>query len=136
MICNEDSNLCLTLKTVEPALDLIRTIPKKIAVLAICGPYRTGKSYFVSQLLGDSAIFQVGHRTSACTHGVWMATCILECDDYAVVVLDMEGTGAVGKDETEKKAMNGLLVMTTLISSYLIYNSKNVPDAGNLDDIT
>lgn len=121
---------------VEPiALEIISTIEKPIAVLGICGPYRSGKSYFVSHVLDLPATFGIGHSTAACTHGIWMATNVLECDDYVLLVLDMEGSGAVGKDQTENNTMSSLLVMTTLISSYLIYNSTNVPKKGNLDEM-
>ena len=53
-----------------------------------------------------------------------MATTVLECQDYATVLLDTEGIDAVGASETV--AMS-LLTLTTLLSSFLIYNSKNVP---------
>ena len=53
-----------------------------------------------------------------------MATTVLECQDFATVLLDTEGIDAVGASET--MAMS-LLALTTLLSSFLIYNSKNVP---------
>ena len=133
---DRSSNFGSKLNIVPAALGLLRHINKPIGILGICGPYRSGKSYFVSHLLGLPQTFEIGHSTGACTHGIWMATHILECDQYAIVVLDMEGTGAVGKDEASNAAMNSLLVMTTLISSYLIYNSKNIPQKGNLDEMT
>ena len=52
-----------------------------------------------------------------------MATTVLECDDFATIVLDTEGIDAVGASET--MAMS-LLTLTTLLSSFLIYNSKKV----------
>ena len=59
-----------------------------------------------------------------------MATTLLECDELAAIVLDTEGTDAVGASETMAMA---LLTVTTLLSSYLIYNSKKVPQKGDLD---
>ena len=53
-----------------------------------------------------------------------MATTVLECQDCATILLDTEGIDAVGASETV--AMS-LLTLTTLLSSFLIYNSKNVP---------
>ena len=123
------------LQVVPEGLHLIRSIEKPVAVLAVCGPLRSGKSFFASQLVGVPSAFGVGHELTVCTHGIWMSTHILECDDFAVVVLDTEGTGAVGKDETADNAMNGLLVMITLMSSYLIYNSRGVPSKDKLDEI-
>ena len=58
-----------------------------------------------------------------------MATTVLECQDYAIVLLDTEGIDAVGASET--MAMS-LLTLTTLLSSFLIYNSKKVPQKVDL----
>ena len=59
-----------------------------------------------------------------------MATTILECEEFVTIFLDTEGIDAVGASET--MAMS-LLTLTTLLSSYLIYNSKKVPQKVDLD---
>ena len=59
-----------------------------------------------------------------------MATTVLECQDFTTVLLDTEGIDAVGASET--MAMS-LLTLTTLFSSFLIYNSKKVPQKVDLD---
>lgn len=112
-------------KTVPQTLNLINSIEKPIAVFSICGPHRTGKSYFASKILGVPNTFTVSNCTESCTHGIWMATTVLECDDYVLLVLDMEGTQDPRKDKTKPSVMSSFLVMTTLISSYLVYNSMN-----------
>ena len=118
------------LQLVEATLELLRSIDKPLAILSICGPCRSGKSYFMSRLLGSPGAFQLGHSMRACTHGIWMATTILECEEFATIFLDTEGIDAVGASET--MAMS-LLTLTTLLSSYLIYNSKKVPQKVDLD---
>ena len=55
---------------------------------------------------------------------------ILDCQDFTTVLLDTEGIDAVGASET--MAMS-LLTLTTLLSSFLIYNSKKVPQNVDLD---
>ena len=117
------------LKVVEDALELLCTIHKPVAVLSICGPYRSGKSYFMSRLLGCPGAFQLGHSMQTCTRGIWMATTILECEHFSTIVLDTEGIDAIGATET--MAMS-LLTLTTLLSSFLIYNSKKVPQKVDL----
>ena len=119
-----------TLKLVEDAVELLRSIDKPLAVLSICGPYRSGKSYFISRVLGSPGAFKLGHSMQACTRGIWMATTVLECQDFTTVLLDTEGIDAVGASET--MAMS-LLTLTTLLSSFLIYNSKKVPQKVDLD---
>ena len=118
------------LKLVEDALELLHSIDKPLAVLSICGPYRSGKSYFLSRLLGNPGAFQLDHSMQACTRGIWMATTILDCEEFATILLDTEGIDAIGASETT--AMS-LLTLTTLLSSYLIYNSKRVPQKVDLD---
>ena len=119
-----------SLKLMDDALQLLRTIDKPLAILAICGPYRSGKSYFISRVLGSPGAFKLGHGMQACTRGIWMATTVLECFDFTTVLLDTEGIDAVGSSET--MAMS-LLTLTTLLSSFLIYNSKKVPMKMDLD---
>ena len=117
------------LRLVDEAVELLQTIDKPMAVLSICGPYRTGKSYFISRVLGLPGAFRLGHSMQACTRGIWMATTVLECEKFVTVLLDTEGIDAVGASET--LAMS-LLTLTTLLSSFLIYNSKRVPQKVDL----
>lgn len=119
-----------SLQLLPDALDLLRTIKKPVAVVAVCGPYRTGKSYLLSRILGISGAFQVGHTTSACTHGIWMATHILECDEFSLLFLDTEGIDAVsGTGSNDAR----VLVMAILLSSCFIYNSVHVPRKDDLE---
>ena len=118
------------LQLVTDTLQLLRIINKPVAVLSICGPYRSGKSYFLSRLLGRPGAFPLGHRMQACTRGIWIATTVLECEQFATILLDTEGIDAPGASET--MAMS-LLTVTTLLSSYLIYNSMKVPQKVDLD---
>ena len=119
-----------TLKLVDDTLELLCSINKPLAVLSICGPFRSGKSYLMSRILGMPGTFKSCHGMRACTHGIWMATTVLECQEFATIVLDTEGIDAVGA--SENMAMS-LLTLTTLLSSFLIYNSKRVPQNVDLD---
>ena len=122
-----------TLELVGDTTSLLQTIRKPLAVLSICGPYRSGKSYFLSRMLGRyPGVFRLGHTMKAYTIGMWVATTILECDEYAVLLVDTQGIDAIGS--SERVAMN-LMALTTLLSSYLIYNSKRVPEKVDLDKL-
>ena len=111
------------------ALELLKNIKKPIAVLAIAGPCRTGKSYILSRMLGSGDAFALGHTFDAKTFGIWMGTSVLECDDHVVVLLDTEGIDHISADGTEDSR---ILVLTLLLSSYFIYNSTRVPEHGDL----
>ena len=115
----------LELVLIEDAVTLLQTIRKPLAVLSICGPYRSGKSYFLSRVLGKCpGVFQLGHTMRACTIGLWISTIILECEDYAILLVDTQGIDSISASESV--AMN-LMTITALLSSYFIYNSKKVP---------
>ena len=80
--------------------------------------------------LTSSLVCKLGHSMQACTRGIWMATTVLECYDFSIVLLDTEGIDAVGASEMVTMS---LLTLTTLLSSFLIYNSKKVPQKVDLD---
>ena len=104
-------------------------------MVAICGPGRSGKSFFLSRLLEDKEVFKSGHSQKACTRGIWLSTTALTCDEFVLLFLDSEGTGAVGEGETTKETSMSILTLTNLLSSFLIYNSKKVPNKGDLKDL-
>ena len=106
----------------QDALNLLGKIGKPVAVLTICGPSRTGKSYFLSMMLGLKDVFQTSNLFDACTSGIWMATTVLECEKFVIVFMDTEGTDHV----TQVGDIINYLVLVTLLSSYLIYNSKGM----------
>ena len=108
------------------AIKLLHTITKPVAVLGICGPYRTGKSYFLSRVLGGDD-FTVTHSRDPCTRGIWMSTNVLEFDDHVLILLDTEGMGAAQASESSSREdVMGILVLIILLSSCLIYNTKGV----------
>lgn len=119
-----------TLKLVPETLRLLESIQRPLAVLAIGGSCRTGKSYVLSRVLGSSDDFALGHTMDAKTFGIWMGTTVLECDEFTVLLIDTEGI-----DSANAKARDdaSILVMTVLMSSYFIYNSLGVPKKNDLE---
>ena len=112
-------------KLIPKSLELLKEITKPVAVVCISGPYRSGKSYFLSRILGDKETFQLGHTTQACTRGIWMATTVLECEEFSLLLLDTEGINAT--DQKSSSGVTKLMVMTMLLSSMFVYNSTKVP---------
>ncbi|KAI8499779.1 Guanylate-binding protein 5 [Branchiostoma belcheri] len=119
-----------TLQAVPEALALLEGIKEPLSVLAICGPCRSGKSYILSRLLGTADAFELGHRLDPKTFGIWMGTSVLRGKDFTIVLLDTEGIDAAGARANQDA---GILVMTILLSSLLIYNSLNVPYKTDLE---
>lgn len=128
------------LQLVPEARDLLNTIgDKPVAVLAICGPYRSGKSYFLSHVVGQPGTFkgfpfEIAHSTQVCTRGIWLSTTALECDEFVLLLLDTEGTGAL-EGKGQESFTTKLLVTTILLSSFLIYNSMDVPKQTDLQQM-
>ena len=137
LVKSESNSTEAPLKVVNEALKLLSSIGKPIAVLSVCGPYRTGKSYLLSCILGNPGAFKIGNSFEACTKGVWMSTVILEREDLAVVLLDTEGMDSVDGDDDASKTdfINKVLTVTTVLSSLLIYNSTGVPQWSDLEDL-
>lgn len=123
--------LCLE----DEALSLLNSITTKpVAVLSICGPYRSGKSYFMSQMLNSTSTFKVGCTSNPCTHGIWMATSVLENHEFVIVLLDTEGTDAAPRG-FKHGDVNKSIVICNLLSSYFIYNSTGAIKQSELQNM-
>ena len=54
-------------------VELLRNIITPFKIISICGPYRSGKSFILNQLIGvNQLIFDVASTTEACTRGLWI----------------------------------------------------------------
>ncbi|XP_013417225.1 guanylate-binding protein 6-like [Lingula anatina] len=77
-------------------------------------------------MVGEHDAFELGNEMNAKTLGIWMGTKVLRNREkgFTAILLDSEGT-----DAFDSEAANdiGILVMTVLLTSQLIYNTKNVP---------
>ena len=121
------------LVVVPSSLNLIKSLgTKPVAVLSICGPYRSGKSYFLSRFLGPNEVFGISNTDDPCTKGIWMSTSVLECDKFAILLLDTEGMESL---EASEDYIVKLLVVATTLSSTLIYNSIGIPERSDLDSL-
>ena len=116
----------------EEALKLLKKITKPVAVLTISGPYRTGKSYFLSRVLGDKPVFETSEEMDPCTKGMTMATMVLDCGDFVIVLFDTEGTDSIGEQPGEV-AVSNFIILSSLLSSVLVYNSQGTPKRSDVD---
>lgn len=107
-----------------------------VAVLAVAGMYRTGKSFLLNQLV-DAPRFRVGNTTESCTRGIWLWVVgpevwapPAEFPDARLLVLDTEGLASIDQDETYDAKIFSLAI---LLSSFFIYNSMGVIDESAVD---
>ena len=56
----------------EAALAQLRSLKGPVAVVAVCGRARQGKSFILNQLLGKSKGFKVASSQRPCTKGLWL----------------------------------------------------------------
>ena len=120
------------LELVPESLELLKSIKRPVAVLAVGGPCRTGKSYILSRVLGSPDAFALGHTFDPKTLGIWIATSVLDCDDFTVILMDAEGIDSVF---SQARSDACILVMTVLLSSFFVYNSIGVPHHSDLKNM-
>ncbi|EKX38541.1 hypothetical protein GUITHDRAFT_58593, partial [Guillardia theta CCMP2712] len=102
-----------------------------VAVLAICGAHRSGKSFILNRLFLGKKGFPVGSGVSTCTKGMWIwnkTVIVKDANGTATkfVLIDTEGFGS-----PEENHDSSLLTLALLLSSYFVYNS-----VGAIDEIT
>ena len=110
----------------------LRAITTPVAVVAVAGRNRTGKSYLLNHvLLKRPQGFPVGPTTQPCTKGLWLWPDTVHesvCPDGRpchVLVIDTEGTGATNSNDTRDTR---IFALALLLSSYFIYNSQGSID--------
>jgi len=90
-----------------------------VGIVAVCGKYRTGKSYLLNKLFKGHKAFEVGPTINPCTKGLWMMRSPVYVSEkqshgvspedfewslepkpntYPVFIVDTEGLGAVDED--------------------------------------
>uniref|UniRef100_A0A8D2ALZ1 GB1/RHD3-type G domain-containing protein n=1 Tax=Sciurus vulgaris TaxID=55149 RepID=A0A8D2ALZ1_SCIVU len=110
------------LRVNEKALKILHKISQPVVVVAIVGPYHTGKSYLMNCLAGENLGFPLGSTVQSETKGIWM-WCVPHPTkpDHTLVLLDTEGLGNVEKGDPKNDTWT--FTLAVLLSSTLVYNS-------------
>ncbi|XP_074995014.1 guanylate-binding protein 1-like [Calonectris borealis] len=119
----------------QEALQVLSEVTQPVVVVAITGPYRTGKSYLMNRLAGQRKGFSLGSSVQPHTKGIWMWCVPHPCQPgRTLVLLDTEGLGDVEKGDTENDTW--IFVLSVLLSSTLIYNSKGTIDQQAMEQLS
>ncbi|XP_074423111.1 guanylate-binding protein 1-like isoform X1 [Larus michahellis] len=118
----------------QEALQVLSGITQPVVVVAITGLYRTGKSYLMNRLACQRKGFSLGSGVQSHTRGIWMWCVPHPCKPgHTLVLLDTEGLGDVEKGDMKNDMW--IFVLTMLLSSTLIYNSKGTIDQQAVDQL-
>ncbi|RWR87940.1 guanylate-binding protein 1-like protein [Cinnamomum micranthum f. kanehirae] len=118
------------LRLAREGLEVLERITSPIAAVAVIGPYRSGKSFLLNQLLSLSCDegFGVGHMRDTKTKGIWVwgtpVELLIDGVKTSVLYLDTEGFESIGKSNVYD---DRIFALATVLSSVLIYN---LPETG------
>jgi hypothetical protein len=122
----------------DEAVAALRKFDGPIAVVAVVGLYRTGKSYLVNRIVGHQHGFTVGPTVNACTKGIWMWSEPVPFvndrgEKLQLLVLDTEGIGGTKSSSDYDTRIFSLAV---LLCSTLIYNSLGSIDESAISNLS
>jgi hypothetical protein len=119
------------------AIEFLQSIEDPLAVIAVAGKYRTGKSFLMNRVLLkiNSGGFSVGGTIQACTKGLWIYTETLSVQGQRkqVLIVDTEGLGAISATDTHDSRVFALAL---LLSSFFIYNSVGTIDESAINALS
>ncbi|WOG83641.1 hypothetical protein DCAR_0102818 [Daucus carota subsp. sativus] len=113
------------LRLARAGLEAIERITTPVAAVAVIGPYRSGKSFLLNQLLSLSCDegFGVGHMRDTKTKGIWVwgipIELVINGVKTSVFYLDTEGFESIGKSNVYD---DRIFALSTVLSSVLVYN--------------
>ena len=120
-------------------MELLASVPAPLAVVAVAGLYRTGKSYLLNRIILDrKSGFGVGPSVNPCTKGLWVwgrpiMGKTADGEPCSVLVVDSEGVGALDGDEDHDAR---IFALAMLISSVFLYNSTGAIDESALQSVS
>ncbi len=93
------------------------------------GPLRQGKSFILNLLLNQNNGFELGGDIYSCTRGIWMWNTpikhINKHGEFNLILMDTEG---LGSSDRAPEHDNKIFVLSLLLSSYFVFNTKNAID--------
>ncbi|KAL8100730.1 hypothetical protein AgCh_032839 [Apium graveolens] len=113
------------LRLARAGLEAIERITTPVAAVSVIGPYRSGKSFLLNQLLSLSCDegFGVGHMRDTKTKGIWVwgtpIELVVNGVKTSVFYLDTEGFESIGKSNVYD---DRIFALSTILSSVLVYN--------------
>ena len=126
----------------KEGLDALRAVKAPVAPVVVIGPYRSGKSFLLNQLLGVpcDAGFGVGHTRKTETKGVWMwseptfvASETPGEPPNAIVYVDTEGFEATGMSDAYD---DRIFALSSIVASVLVYNLPETVKESDIEKLS
>ncbi|CAG8598270.1 9358_t:CDS:2 [Paraglomus brasilianum] len=121
-----------SIQIMEDALTIIKEIEEPVAVIAVVGSFRRGKSFLANLLLGRIDGFELGATVHGCTRGIYMWDTPFLLNGQRVIILDCEGINDPEQDQTWATM---LFVLCLAISSVLVYNVNGVVEKKDVEKL-
>jgi len=126
------------LDVIEGGLKCIKGVDReqrKLIVIGIIGPHRSGKSYTLNNIIdpsGSSNVFSIGHTQHSHSKGVWgyLLKDSEASSNKTFLFLDTEGLYST---EGSEQADSRIVSLLSLLSGTLIYNQKEVLHAKEIE---
>ena len=126
----------------KEGLDALRAVRGPVAPVVVIGPYRSGKSFLLNQLLSvpcDEG-FGVGHTRKTETKGVWawseptmVPSSAPGNPPTSVVYVDTEGFEATGMSDAYD---DRIFALSSIIASVLVYNLPETVKEGDIEKLS
>mmetsp|Transcript_35911 Transcript_35911/g.59851 ORF Transcript_35911/g.59851 Transcript_35911/m.59851 type:complete len:961 (+) Transcript_35911:92-2974(+) len=135
VIANSDGSFSIG----EDAAKALSSVDGRIVIVSVAGPYRTGKSYLLSQVLEQKGKgFPTGSTVEACTKGIFLWGTPIEriADDGQkefVWLCDTEGLGGLKQDDTHDSR---IFTLAILLSSFFVFNGVGSIDETALSQLS
>jgi hypothetical protein len=117
----------------DQARCFLQSLPSTpLAVVAVVGKYRSGKSYLLNHMVAG-APFATSASVNAQTRGLWLCPDLVQGENgQQVLVVDSEGLGSV--DAKAQHDVN-IFSLVILMASDIIYNSTGAMTSSSVQDL-